>query len=177
MPTVNSGYPINLGLGEAPDPDLSGDIWQELNKLQLAAKYIAAEIAASPLDFTPSGSNPALAGSPAAGVTIQNYSKLRRVATVDIPAGSVLELNGTQTFPTSSSYPFPSAYAEAAIPANTAGEVILLGMVYYPANNLTPGAKYYMNPSVPGGISSSPTGTYIGQAFATNILFFDPAKT
>lgn len=173
---INSGYPINLGLGDSPDPGLDGDIWAELLKLQLAAKYIAAEIAASPLDFVPSGSNPALTGSPAAGVTIQNYSKLRRVATVDIPAGSVLELNNTQTFPTSGAYPFPSAYAEAAIPAGTPGEVILLGMVYYPANNLTPGAKYYVEPSIAGGISTAGNGRFVGQAFASNILFFDPVR-
>lgn len=177
MANVDSGYPINLGLGESPDPDLKGDIWAELLKLQLAAKYIAAEIASSPLDFEPSGSNPALAGSPAAGVTIQNYAKLRRVATVHIPAGSVLELDGTNTYPTDGGHPFASAYAESEIPQGTAGEVILLGMVYYPANNLTPGAKYYLNTGVAGGISSSQTGPFVGQAFATNILFFDPSRT
>lgn len=177
MATVNSGYPINLGLGEAPDPDLKGDIWQELNKLQLAAKYIAAEIAASPLDYEPSGQNSALVGTLASGVTIQNYCKLRRIATVYIPAGSVLELNLTQTFPTDGSYPYPSAYAEKEIAAGSIGEVILLGMVFYPANNLVPGMKYYVNPSVPGGISSDVTGRYVGQSFASNLLFFDPART
>lgn len=170
------GYPINLGLGDSPDPELDKALWDELNKLQLATKFIATELATSALDFVPSGSNPALTGSPAAGVTIQNYSKLRRIASENIPAGSVLELNNTSTFLTSGSYPYPTAYAENAINAGAAGEVILLGMVYYPANNLTPGARYYVNPSFPGGILPYASGRFVGQAFASNILYFDPVR-
>lgn len=165
-------YSLNLGLGDAPDSNLPPDVWEELNKLSLACKHIANALG---LGSTGS-SNPHLAGTPGVDVTIQNYAKVRRTVSIDIPAGSVVEFGDTATYLTSGSYPYPIAFSESHISAGGTGEFIMLGMVYYAPGGLVPGAKYYVNYSVAGGISSSGTGRYVGQAFAADILYFDPVR-
>lgn len=170
------GYPINLGLGDAPDSEITPEVWQELNKLSLACKHIAAALGVGAVVGGNNGEH--LVGTPAAGVTVQDFARIQIVPGFTVPAGSVLELNGTAVQLTSGSYPYPVAFAEETIPAGTAGQVTLLGMVHYPAGGLTPGAKYYIDYAVAGGITSNPTGAgnFIGQAFAPEVLFFDPVR-
>src|SRR5512139_1847936 len=166
-----SGYGINLGLGDAPDPELTSGVWQELNKLQLAAKFIAQSMGFVSL------TNDNLAGIPGIeGVTVQNYAKVKKYTSFKIPAGSVVELQGANDiYLTSNSYPYPVAFCETEAPAGTMAELILLGMCFYAPNNLIPGAKYYLNLNAPGGIATG-GGRFVGQAFATNALWFDPVR-
>lgn len=166
-------YPLNLGLGESPDPELEPAVWQELHKLQLAAKYIAANLGVS----TSAGSNADLiAGSPGEGVTVQDYARIQITPAFNVPAGSVLELNGTGFTLTSAANPYPVGYAETAISAGSTGYITLLGMVHYAPGGLVPGIKYYVDNAVAGGITSAIGGRFVGQAFDTDVLFFDPQR-
>lgn len=162
-------YALNLGLNDVPDDSLDPEVWAELNKVFLAAKALA-----SALD---SGTNPGIANTPGSTVTIQNYSKVYRSAPFFIPAGSVVEFFAATTQLTSGSYPYPSGFAEADIPANTIGEIIILGMVYYAPGGLIPGTRYYVNNSAPGAITSAAGGRFVGQAFAPNVLYFEPVRS
>lgn len=170
---MSSGYPINLGLGDAPDPALDAAVWQELNKLQLAAKFIAQAMGFVSL------TNEAIAGIPGLeNVTVQNYAKVKKLTPIRIPAGSIVELeNATDIHLTSSAHPYPVGFCETETPAGGIAELILLGMCHYAPSNLTPGAKYYLNLATPGQITTLPGGRFVGQAFAINALWFDPVRS
>jgi hypothetical protein len=165
-------YPLDLGLGDAPDPSLSSDVWQELNKISLAAKFLASALTGG--ITTPSTS--AVGTIQGLDITIQNYAKVRRVATVDIPAGSVVEFFGSETRLSSSSYPYPTAFTEETVPAGAAGTFILLGLVTKKNWNLSVGSKYYMDPNIPGGITTAAGSRFVGIALNSEALFFDPVR-
>lgn len=166
-----SGYPINLGLGDAPDPELNSTVWQEINKLQLAAKFIAQSMGFVSL----TNENITLPGFE--GVTVQNYAKIKKQVSFYVPPGSVVELELSNTVHlTSSAHPYPVAFCEDGANAGETAELILLGLCYFAPNNLVAGAKYYLNLSVPGGITTNPGGRFIGQAFASDVLWFDPVR-
>ena len=166
-------YPLNLGLGDSPDASLTPEVWQELNKLSLACKYIASSLS----DGSSSGSNPAIVGIPGVNITLQNYSKIKRVASQLLPAGSVVEFYADSTVLTTPSYPYATGYTEDEVAAGAVGTFIMLGLVYYPADTLVPGSRYYTDLTIPGGITTAGGGRYVGQAFATNALYFDPYRS
>ena len=173
---MSNGYPINLGLGDIPDPAIDPAVWQELQKISLAAKFIASSIG---LTVTAGGVNEVVAADPVAGtVTVQEYAKIRKTAPVDIPAGSVVELEGSaEVYLTSSAHPYPVGFCEDFTPAGQTAELILLGMCHYAPANLTLGAKYYLDLANPGKITTVAGGRFVGQAFASNILWFDPVRS
>ncbi len=173
------GY-INLGLPDTPDSNLDPATWEEMRKVYQAAKNIAMALS------TNAPTNPA--GSK---ITIQDYAVVYRTAPFAVAAGSVVQLvndvhytnkdyqlltgtivNSLQLV--STSYPYPTAYTETYVPANTPAPYILLGAVNYPAANLVPGARYYIDYSIAGSISTTGTGRYVGQALAADLLYFDP---
>lgn len=167
-----SGYPINLGLGDAPDPELQSAVWHEINKLQLAAKFIAQAMGFVSL----TNENITLPGFE--GVTVQNYAKVKKVVNFVIPAGSVVEFELSNTVHlTSSSHPYPVAFCEDGAAAGQEAEFILLGLCYYAPSNLIAGAKYYLDLVNPGKITTAAGGRFIGQAFANNVLWFDPVRS
>ena len=160
-------YPINLGLGDAPDQSLDPAVWVELNKLQLAAKYIAANLG------TAYGGTNGLAGS---SVTVQDYCRIKKIVNFNCPAGSVLEIGPLTCHLTSAAYPYPMAFAEVGGVSGSAVDLILYGMVYYAPGGLLPGMRYYLDLAVPGGISTTVNNKFIGQAFSPTNLFFDPVR-
>jgi hypothetical protein len=164
-------YPINLGLGDVPDTNITPEVWQELNKLSLACKHIAGAMG---LSAGSSGSYDLGIGNT---VTIQDYARVKRTVPYSMPAGSVVEFGNTDTQLVSSAYPYPTAFLQEAAATNTVAEFIMLGMVWYAPGGLVPGTKYYANNGVPGTISASVLGRYIGQAFTPNVLYFDPVRS
>lgn len=170
---MGSGYSVNLGLGDAPDPSLDSAVWQEMLKLQLAAKFIAQALGFVSL------TNEAIATIPGLeGVTVQNYAKVKKLTPVQIPAGSIVELEGVDgVHLTSSAHPYPVGFCETLAPAGSTAELILLGMCHYAPSNLVPGAKYYLNLANPGRITTATGGRFVGQAFANNALWFDPVRS
>jgi len=162
-------YSLNLGLNDVPDDSIEPEVWRELNKVFLAVKAIA--------DSMDSGVHPGLLGTPGEAVTIQNYSKVYRTPTVEIPAGRIVMFIADAVHLTSSTYNAPRGYAEKLIPANTIGEFTTLGMVYYPAGGLTPGARYWVDTTTGGGTITSTYAAgrqFVGQAFGTHALYFEP---
>jgi hypothetical protein len=175
-------YPLNLGLGDAPDPALDSAVWHELNKLSLAAKFIASSLGLT-LN-SGEGSGAVIEAIPEiAGVTIQDYARLRKVTNEFLPAGSVVQLGdttpgSTAVHKTSGTYPYPVAFCENQVDAGGVAELTLLGMVVYAPANLSLGAKYYIDTANPGMITagSDNRGRYVGMAFAPNVLWFDPVR-
>ena len=168
-------YSLNLSLGDAPDANLPPEVWQELNKLSLACKFIANSLQT----ISQGGSNAAhLVGTPAEGVSIQDYAQVQIIPSFHVTPGMVLELAGYEGInPTSGTHPYPVAMSEGDIPAGTSGFVTLLGMVWYQPGGLTPGAKYYVDQATSGAITTNPAaGRFVGQAFAADVIFFDPIR-
>lgn len=172
---------IDLGLPDIPDPQLEPVTWQEMQKVFQAAKNLALALNGGNFTSNVSGSK----------ITIQDYSVVYRTPTIDIPAGSVVQFGytesntatGASTFATtivqttnltSLSNPYPIAYTENYVSANILSAFIVLGAVNYPPANLIPGARYYVDYSIAGGISTAGTGRYVGQALDTDMLYFDP---
>lgn len=180
---------IDLGLPDIPDPQLDTATWQEMQKVFQAAKNLAMALNGGIYSSNVSGSK----------ITVQDYCVVYRIATFDIVPGSVVELVNTMpnspnwghvydsgqliysTAPTtnsvqlsSQSFPYPTAYTENYVSAGVSSPFILLGAVKYPAANLTPGTRYYVDLNNPGGITAAAGGRYVGQALAVDILYFDP---
>lgn len=161
-------YALNLGLNDVPDDKIDPVVWEEMNKLFLACKLLA--------DAFDSGVNPGLENTPGATVTLQNYSKIRRIASENMEAGSVVQLGQNSVYRTSSTYPIPGAFTENVQTAGVVGEFILCGMVYYAPGGLTNGVRYYVDTANPGRVTSATGGKFVGQAFGTHVLFFDPVQ-
>lgn len=167
-----SSYALNLGLNDAPNPDIDPEVWAELNKVFLALRSMA--------DAMDSGVNPNLLGTPGEAVTLQNYSKVYTYARdTDIPAGKIVTIHaGSSPGATlcGSTYPIASAYAEKDVAHGDIGEFITFGMVWYPPSNLIPGSRYYVDTSTAsnGNLTTTTTGKFVGQAFDAKSLFFYP---
>lgn len=169
MAGVIQSYALNLGLNEVPDDSIDPEVWRELQNIFQALKNLA--------DSMDSGSHPGIAGTPGSQVKLQNYSIMYRTPSSFIPAGSVVMFNQGVPVLAGSANPYPDAYTETDAPAGVPSPFILTGVVYYPNGGLIPGARYYVNNGAPGTIVASPgAGRFVGQAFSSHTLFFDPQR-
>lgn len=166
MPIIS--YALNIGLNDVPDDSLDPEVWAEMNKIFLAIKAIS--------DSMDSGVNPGLLGTPGSQIKMQNYSVMWRQPTVFIPAGSTVMFDQGVPVLTSSTKPYADGFTENDIAAGTPAPFIMCGLVYYPPGGLTIGARYYVNNSVPGAITTATGGKFVGQAFSAYSLFFDPQR-
>lgn len=162
-----SSYALNLGLNDIPDEKLDPEVWNELNKVFMAAKLLAQGLE--------TGANQKLAGTPGSRIKIQNYCRVLVTPSFDVSEGQVLEITNLGVRLAGNTYRYPGVYAEFDIPANTPGLFTFIGAVYYPAGGLIPGTNYHVDQTQNNGsITTNTTGKYVGTALSANSLFFNP---
>jgi hypothetical protein len=162
-------YALNLGLNDVPDDSIDPEVWAEFQKVFQAIKNLA--------DSMDSGANPAVAGSPGSQIRTQNYAVMWRVSSAFIPAGSVVQFAAGTAVAAGTADPYPDGFTESDVTAGVPAPFILFGAVWYPPGGLSIGSRYYVNNASPGNITtSSGAGRFIGQAIASNVIFFDPQR-